>query len=272
MTEPAPAPTTRSIPIELIDEPDLPMRETMSDEGLDSLAESLRELGQLQDVVVVQDGDRFRVAAGHRRRIAAPRAGFTHLRCLVYPQGTLLEEAIKVAENDERENVNPAARAKYYRWLLDNVCNGDVDRLCRMVNRKTPHVLDMLELTAKDPDVLQALREERISLAVAQELNKVKSELYRRLYLADAINQGWTAKQARHMRQELDRTQRIQEARDEHGQQPTAPSTVAPLESMDACAICFSAADAHEMVYLRVHRSCRDVQKRNVLGGDGGGR
>ena len=267
----APAPrlmTSTLIDLALIDVPELAMRETMSDDGLESLTASLKALGQLQDLVVVQAGARYRIAAGHRRRIALERAGFPRARCVVYPEGTSLEEAIKVAENDEREEINPAAQATYYRWLLENRTGGDVEQLARLVNRQESHVLDRLDLTRGDQDVLNALRAQSISLAVARELNKVRADSYRALFLQDAVNLGANSTTVRRWRQELERSLRIQESRADADTSGAGPSSESGIVNIDQCPLCHSAADQHDMEYVRVHRSCRAVFSRQQAPGE----
>ncbi|MGB2711408.1 MAG: ParB/RepB/Spo0J family partition protein [Conexibacter sp.] len=278
----------RAIPLGLIDEPALAMRETMDDERLASLAESIRELGQLQNLVVVAAGDRFRVAAGHRRRLALGLAGKSHAVCLVFPEGTPLEEAAKVAENTEREDVNPAAEATYYRWLLEHRAGLNVERLASIVNRKLSHVLNRLDLTRGDDAVLEALRAPsqrkpdsalarifpdhdltrlgQITLGVAEQLNKVKSDTYRALFLQDALRQGANASTVRRWREELQRTERVNASLFEQAANPTPASDASPIENIDACPFCLTTDDMHEAIYVRVHRSCIAVHKRQLLG------
>lgn len=256
----------------LIDAPDVTLRETMSDAGLESLAESLRALGQLEEIGLVVTGERFRVVYGHRRRIALERAGFTHARALVFPAGTATEQAMKVAENAEQEAVNVVAQATYYAHLLETQANNDVRVLCQLVNRKESFVLDRLDLLRGDPEILQALRDERISQAVARQLNKVPNELYRRSFLADAVRDGWNERTARHNRQELARTLRYNEAAKANGGAVVPPSSESPLVSIDACPLCYSDADQHDMEYVRVHRSCRAVFQRQQAARDRGER
>lgn len=265
MTTPAPVqPDFRVIPIAAIDPPELAMRETMSDDGIASLAQSIRENGLLHPLGVIVAGERFRVAYGHRRRVALEHAGILEAPCFVYPEGTTAEEAMKVAENTEREAVNPAAEATYYRYLLDTKCAGDVRRLCALVNRREEYVQDRLLLTEADPDVLAALRAERISLAVARELNRVKSDTYRRLFLSDAINQGLTSAAVRLLRTNLERLedQKAAQASGELANVP--PSSEAPIESAEDCLICDSSDDPHDMIYVRVHRSCKAHLERKA--------
>lgn len=253
----------RRIPTALIDEPDLAMRESMSDDGLEGLADSFRRHGQLQNIGVVIVGDRFRVAYGHRRRVAADRAELTHLLCRVFPEGTPDEEAIKVDENAEQEPVNAAAEGTYYRFLLENRCGGELDRLLRLVRRKESHVLGRLDLTRGDADVLAALRAGSIPLNVATELNKVAEDMYRRLWLHDAVRQGLKAAAIRVLRQNRDRERHVTEALASPELANVAPSSVVAIENMDACTLCRSATDQHEMTYIKVHRSCLSVYNRD---------
>lgn len=260
MKDAAPRPEIRSIATALIDPPEIAMREKMSDVGIDALADSMRRHGQLQNIGVVVNGDRFRVAYGHRRRVAADLAGLTELLCRVFPEGTPDEEALKVDENEEQEAVNAAAQATYYGELLAKRCDGDVRKLVALVRRKESFVLDRLDLLRGDPAVLDALRHNRILLSTARELNKVAEPMYRGLWLHDAIHQGLNARAVRTLRMQRDRDRHISEG---HATAvPVAPSTEPALESLDACVLCGSASDQHEMTYRKVHRSCATMAQR----------
>lgn len=232
------------------------MRETISDEGLDSLAASLRELGQLQAIGVVERGGRYSVVWGHRRRIAAPRAGLAELECKVFPAGTSELEARKAHENFEQEALNVAAEATYYKNLLDTVAGGDVDRLAAIVRKPVSRVLDRLDLTRGDPEILQALREEKISLSVARKLNQCRDDGYRRLFLSDAIRQGATVRQVQTWIDDVKRMARQNEAAAAAGLAPEPAPAYPSIASMDACVLCGREGDQHEMEYRKVHASC----------------
>jgi ParB/RepB/Spo0J family partition protein len=264
VTTAAPATLTRLIPIKLIDAPEIAMREVMSDEGLESLTASLRELGQLQPIGVVVAGKRFRVAFGHRRRVAAERAGLKELECKVWPEGTPLEEAMKVAENDEQEAVNPASEATYYKWLFDHRCGNDVDRVAALVRKPVRRVLDRLDLLRGDPDVLDALRAKRINLAVATALNKCPDKGYRNLFLTDAVRMGANSRQVQTWVDDVKRTLRLQQVGQAAGVATEAPAPIAAIANMDACTICGRDSDQHEMEYRKVHASCYRWYRRQV--------
>lgn len=265
--------TTRFIPIALIDPPELAMREAMSDAGLVALAESMRDLGQLEPIGVKVAGDRFRVIYGHRRRIAGELAGLVELECKVYPEDTPFEEAMKVAENADQEPVNPVGEATYYAHLFETFCGRDVEKVAKFVHKPLSRILDRLDLLRGDEHVLQALRDEKISQAVARELNKVKDDSYRALFLADAIRDGMNSTAVKHRRQELERTLRYNQLSQDMAAAPVDPSTAPAIVTIDACVLCLTGGDEHEMEYVRVHRSCRAVHARQLTSGaPGGGR
>lgn len=260
------------IEISRIDEPAIAMRESMSDEGLESLAASLRELGQLQAIGVVESGNgRYEVIWGHRRRIAAPRAGLRELECKVYPAGTSELEARKAHENFEQEALNVAAEATYYKALFDGPAGNDVDRVAAIVRKPVSRVLDRLDLLRGDPTILQALRGEQISLAVAKVLNKCPDPGYRSLFLSDAIRQGATARTVQAWVDDVKRMQRQQEAATEAGVIATEAPVIPSIASMDACAICGREGDQHEMEYRKIHQSCYRWLRRQSEPVAGGG-
>lgn len=270
MSETGPG-VTRSIPIALIDPPEIAMRDAMTPAGLEALAASLRELGQLQAIGVVVAGDRFRVAYGHRRRVAAELAGLTELECKVWPEGTPLEEAMKVAENDQQEAVNPASEALYYFELYKHRCGEDVDRVAALVRRPVSRVLERLDLLRGDAQVLEALRLDQITLAVAKVLNKCPDDGYRDLFLKDAIRLGSNSRQVQALVDEVKRSLRVQEAARASGLVTEETAPIASIASMDACVVCDLDSDQHEMEYRKVHQSCYRALRREKTAARGQG-
>ena len=182
----------REVPLVLIDEPALPSRSAMDEEKLDELARSIREIGLQQPIILARVGERFEVVAGHRRRIASGRAGLIAVPSIVYPSRTDALDAVQFAENRHREELNPADEALWFTELLEQKCSGDIEQLCGLVGETLNYVNGRLELFSGDPDVFGALREGRIRIGVAHELNKCPDAHYRRYYLDCAVRGGAT--------------------------------------------------------------------------------
>lgn len=245
-----------------IDPPPLPMRQDMDDVALAELAENIVARGIRQPLGVREVDGRFRISWGHRRYVAAGLAEEHVLPCFVIDDDDVTEEQFKNDENRFREEVNPAEEATYYLRLYHEKAGEDVRRVCELTGAKESRVLDRLDLTNGDKRVFEALRRKEITLAVAEELNKVKDDGYRLLFLTDAIAQGMNSKNVRALRQNLDVQQRIAEAHRAGSATDVPPSTESPLGSVDLCPFCASGRDQHEMLYIRVHRSCLAVSER----------
>src|SRR5579885_3512832 len=67
----------------MILEPEQPLRASIEEGPLVELAESIRQLGLLQPLVVRKSGDKFEVIAGHRRLLATRMVGLPRAQCLV---------------------------------------------------------------------------------------------------------------------------------------------------------------------------------------------
>lgn len=192
MTLSAIRPQLREIPIGLIDEPALASRTQMDDAKMDDLVASIRSIGFVSVLVVVQVGGRYEVVAGHRRRIAAGRAGIVAVPCLVYPSKDDAVEAIQHAENKHREDLNPADESIWFAQLLEKHPEGGTDGVAARVGETRAYVEGRLALLSGCEMTFNALAAGRIGIGVAQELNRCSNPQYRAMLLDQAIRNGAT--------------------------------------------------------------------------------
>lgn len=247
---------SRDIPIGLIDEPVLPSRSQMSDEKLDELAESIKTDGLINPIVVVPRGERYETVAGHRRRIAAGRAGLAFVPCRVYPDRGAALEAIKHAENRFREELSPAEEAIWFAELLERDHGGDVDRLAAWLNEKRGYVENRLLLLSGDEQVFKALEQRKIPIGVAQQLNLCTDPLHRRMLLDMAVRGGATVALVTGWIQEWKTIHAPANARANDQAQPS----IAPLPSVDPffkCPCCGESDHTEAMRPVMVHDYCR---------------
>lgn len=270
MSPPKPHAEYRTVPIHLIDPPRLVSRETFDEQKLTDLADTIRVVGLIQPIVVVPRDGRFEVVAGHRRLIAARIARCLDLPCRVLPASTVSPEALKVIENNCREDVNAGEEAVYFQRLLTELCEGDTDRLARLVQQSRDYVEGRLVLLHGDADVLAAVKRSAISYSVARELNMVRDLSARRLYLDSAVKSGAPARLAREWRLRANAMSDLQGAspapEDADGDRPIQPSG-----SALNCVLCDDSEDVHEMELVYMHRSCQKVLFRPFLRGLKGG-
>jgi ParB/RepB/Spo0J family partition protein len=264
------SPVLQSVPIRLIDEPDLPMRQSFDPTAMEELVASIRAHGVIQSLALVQNGERYRVAAGHRRAIAARIAGLKEVPAAVYPENTPLEEILKVEENNRRERVNPADEALYYAKLLEERCGNDVFNLCALVGQKQSYVEGRLNLITGYEEVFRALQNRKINLAVAVELNKYKDHGFMLVDLETAIETGASSRYLARMRTEREKLFARYPQPEPSADQ--ALSYQAPPPLAQVCCVCGEGHDPWNLDPLLVHRGgpCKKILERALGPGAAG--
>ncbi len=128
-------------------------RRVFDEEALDELAESIRQVGLLQPVVVRAAGPgRYELIMGERRWRAAQRAGLTEIGAIVKQtqDDDLLRDAL--IENLHRQQLDPLEEAAAYQQLLDDF-GATHEELARKIGRSRPHISNTLRLLNLPPAV-----------------------------------------------------------------------------------------------------------------------
>ena len=128
-------------------------RRGFDDDALDELAESIRQVGLLQPVVVRALGPgRYELVMGERRWRAAQRAGLTEIGAIVKQtqDDDLLRDAL--IENLHRQQLDPLEEAAAYQQLLDDF-GATHEELARKIGRSRPHISNTLRLLNLPPAV-----------------------------------------------------------------------------------------------------------------------
>lgn len=167
-----PAAGVREIPIELIhNNPDQPRRHFAEDE-LAELAESIRDKGVLQPVLLrpsrKTEGE-YEIVAGERRWRAAQRAGLKALPALVRTLGDAEAFEIAIIENVQREDLNPIEEARAY-WSLMGVMQITQEEAAKRVGKSRSHVANTLRLVQLPESVQEHLIEGRLTAGHARAL------------------------------------------------------------------------------------------------------
>lgn len=107
-----------SIPLESIRANPSQPRKLFDETALEGLAQSIRQSGIIQPIVVRQSGNSYELIAGERRLRAATLAGLTELPAIIRP--TADEDMLELAliENIQRQDLNPIDRARAYHSLM----------------------------------------------------------------------------------------------------------------------------------------------------------
>ena len=144
-------------------------RKNFDEDALQELADSIKQFGLLQPILVQDRKDYYEIIAGERRWRAAKLAGLKEVPVIIrnYTEQEIVE--ISLIENIQREDLNPIEEAQAYKRLLTEF-HLKQDEVAERVSKSRTAVTNSLRLLKLDPRVQQMMVDEMISAGHARAL------------------------------------------------------------------------------------------------------
>ncbi len=174
--------------------PDQPRR-VFSEETIEQLAQSIREQGILQPLLVVHSGGgRYRLVAGERRWRAARRAGLSKVPCLV--REITLREQLEIAliENLQREDLNAMEVAQGIRDLMERSAYTQ-EKAADRIGLSRSNVANLVRLLTLPDSVQDLVREGKLSAGHARALCSLSSPEAQAMLAKEAVEKGYNVRQ-----------------------------------------------------------------------------
>lgn len=246
----------QNIGIDLIDDPQAPMRSGMDDEKLDELANSIKVHGLIQPITLRKVGARYEVIAGHRRFKASKRAGMPLVASIVRMLDDAKTDELRMAENLYREDVNPVDEARYIRRMIDvHAC--EPAQLASMTGKSEAYLRGRYEILDFPPYLVEAVEKGELGLTAAQWLERITDETIRREYTLFAVRQGLTGARARAWYESWKAGTLPREAHTYHA--PETQTSAEPIPIYDVCVLCRMREDITKMRMHYGHADCVDA-------------
>lgn len=137
-------------------------RKNFKEEAINELANSIKNYGILQPIIVENKGEYYRIIAGERRWRAAKKAGLDEIPCLVRDEDEQRNKEISLIENIQRENLNPIEKALGYKELIDNY-NLKQQELADKLGISRPYVANTLRILNLDERVIKLAIEGKLT-------------------------------------------------------------------------------------------------------------
>ena len=154
---------------ELDPNPDQP-RKSFDEETIAMLAESVREQGVLQPLLVVASSNgRYRIIAGERRYRASRMAGLETVPCIVKDLDIVRQMEISLIENLQREDLNPVDAARGIRALMQQ-CGYTQEKVAQRLGKSRPAVANLVRLLNLPEEVTDMVRDGMLSAGHARVL------------------------------------------------------------------------------------------------------
>lgn len=173
----------RKISVEKIRTNPFQPRSVFDPKGLDELAQSIRQNGLTQPIIVAGDpltGD-YELVAGERRLRAAKMAGLSEIEAVVRtPQDSQKKLTLSLVENIQRQDLNPIEEARAYRRFSEEFKLTQA-QIAEMVGKSRPAVANTVRLLDLPAEIQQSLEGGEISEGHARVLLAVSDPVQRRL-------------------------------------------------------------------------------------------
>lgn len=180
---------------DIVPNPDQPRR-VFDESALAELADSIRQHGVVQPIIVVRHGGQYRIVAGERRWRAAQAAKLTHLPAIVRSMQELEEIELSLIENIQRVDLSPLEQALSV-YKLQQQFNLGLEEIAQKLGKATSTISNLTRLLQLPNSAREALRDGRISEGHARAILSLKAWPDKQAELLRSIeDNGWTVRQA----------------------------------------------------------------------------
>ena len=169
-------------------------RKEFAPDALQDLANSIREQGVIQPLLVRNRNDHFELIAGERRWRAAQLAGLAEVPVIVRQADDRSVLEMALIENLQRENLNPLEEALGYAELVEKF-NLRQEDVATKVGKSRAVVANSMRLLKLPPDVQGFLRDGRISVGHAKVILGLSSLDMQKLAAERIIKKGLNVRQ-----------------------------------------------------------------------------
>ncbi len=170
-------------------------RKDFDEEELQNLANSIKEHGLIQPVVVVKEGNIYNLVVGERRWRAAQKAGLSKIPALIKKKEEVRLLEMAIVENIQRENLNPLEEAEAFGQLLEEF-GLTQEQLAVKVGKNRSTVANILRLPNLPQEVKENLRKGLISSGHARAILMLDREDAQILFCDKIIREGLSVRQA----------------------------------------------------------------------------
>lgn len=172
-------------------------RKDFDDEAINQLADSIKDYGILQPLVVtaINDG-RYMIIAGERRWRASRIAGLIRVPAIIRSTKDLEQLEIALVENIQRVNLSPLEQAASIDYLHKNF-NFSYDEIAKRLNKATTTVHNIVRLLQLSDRSKKALKDKLITEGHARAILALKDTPDKQdILLNNILSHGWSVRQA----------------------------------------------------------------------------
>lgn len=181
----------QNLAIDSIVDPGLSMRSEITQESIEELAKSIKQVGLIEPIVVKKVGTQFEVIAGHRRLLACRVAAIFFVPARVVDVNEEMIETLKIHENLYREDVNVIDEAHFIENAMKHL-KIDIDKMAEVIGKSRNYVQSRLALLGYPDFLYNAIKDGTVSFSVGKKLAQIEDIPTLHQYVEYAANNGVT--------------------------------------------------------------------------------
>lgn len=163
------------IEIGLIDRNEEQPRKNFDEKALKELAQSIKQHGIIQPLILQKNGNRYQIVAGERRFRAARLAGLKKVPAIIKEYTEQEMSEISIIENLQREDLNPIESAKAIARLIEQF-NLTQEVVADKIGKSRPAVANTLRLLTLPEEIIKYIEAGKLSAGHARTLLAVEDK------------------------------------------------------------------------------------------------
>lgn len=137
-------------------------RKRFDQEALEELAQSIKEYGLIQPIVVTQKEGYYSIIAGERRWRASKIAGLKEIPAIIREDNEKINSEISLIENMQREDLNPVEKAMGIKTLIDSYGMSQ-EEVAKKLGKGRSTIANWVRVLNLEPRVLEMAKEGKIT-------------------------------------------------------------------------------------------------------------
>ena len=186
-------------------------RQVFNEEALQELADSIKQHGVFQPIIIKKSIKGYEIIAGERRVKASAMAGLEEIPAII--RDFTDEEMMEIAllENLQRENLNPIEESRAYKKLIEAL-NITQEELAKKLGKSRSYITNMIGLQNLPQPIQGLISENKISMGHARVLSKLENENQQQELVEKIINDGMSVRELENLTkspEKFERTHKI---------------------------------------------------------------
>jgi len=169
-------------------------REEFDQGHIEELAQSIKEKGIIQPLLVRRKGDYYELIAGERRLRACNILGLKEIPIIVKDVDDRDSLEYALIENIQRENLNPIEEAHAYQHLIDKF-QVTQEKISEAMGKARATIANTLRLLKLPHEIQEELKKGRISFAHGRALLEIEDENLQRRFAQEVISKGLSVRE-----------------------------------------------------------------------------